>query len=142
MSRLFVEFLEPRRLFAGVTLMATGRLGGQNGWIASMSADITQKLGGALKVPECTLTIDQEAPNSGVLEGTISHVDGTAFARQGSGQIIVMIDYYNISSNADFSLDYIGKVAANILKKKSVDGIRLAELPIHAIGFSRGAGLI
>src|SRR5262245_29611925 len=108
MRRTHLEILEPRRLFAGVTVMATGRMGGQGGWIQYMSDAITERLGGPSQVPEYTLTIDQSAPDSGTLVGTITHVAGTAIATQGSsGQIIVKIDYYNISTDADFSLDYI-----------------------------------
>jgi len=142
MSRVFVESLEPRRLFAGVTLLATGRLGGTTGWMQTMADAITAQLGGPSQVPQFVLSINAN-PTTGALVPTIAQVSGTGTPQtSSSGEIIVLIDYYNISTNVSYPSPVIGSVIANYLMNTPVDGIDLASLPIHEIGVSRGAGII
>ncbi len=138
----FVETLEPRRLFAGVTVLATGRLGGTNGWMQTMANEITAKLGGASQVPQYVLTVDAN-PSNEQLFASISHVSGTATPQTNtSGEIIVLVNYYNISANPIYPGSYIGSVIANYMMSTPVDGILLASLPIHAVGVSRGSSLM
>jgi hypothetical protein len=142
MNSSFVESLETRRLFAGVTLLATGRLGGTGGWMQTMAQAITAQEGGPSQVPQFILTVDQ-LPNSGLLGASIAPVAGTGTPQTStSGEIIVLVNYYNISANADYGSTYIGQVIANYLMNTPVDGIDLASLPIHEIGVSRGAGIL
>ncbi len=142
MNRSFVETLESRTLFAGVTILATGRLGGTNGWIQTMAAEITAKMGGPSQVPQYVLTVDANPANE-QLFGSISHVSGTATPQTStSGEIILIIDYYNISANPIYPGSYIGSVIANYMMSTPVDGIDLASLPIHEVGVSRGASLM
>lgn len=143
MNRSFVvETLESRMLFAGVTILATGRLGGTNGWIQSMANEITAKEGGASQVPEYRLTINAD-PTTENLVPTMQHVDGTATPQSGSsGEIILIIDYSSVSANPIYPSTYIGQVIANYMMNTPVDGIQLASLPIHSIGVSRGSAII
>jgi hypothetical protein len=142
MPRSFVmESLEQRQLFAGVTILATGRLGGTGGWMQTMANDITAKLGGAAQAPQYLLTVDAN-PTTEALFATISHVNGTGTPQtSSSGEIIVLVDYYNISANPIYSSTYIGQVIANALMTMPANGVTLASLPIHEIGVSRGAAL-
>ncbi len=137
-----IETLESRTLFAGVTILATGRLGGTNGWIQTMSDAITTQLGGPSQVPQYVLSINAD-PNTEDLVPSIQHVDGTATPQtSSSGEIILVIDYYNISANPIYSSTYIGSVIADYMMNTPVDGIQLASLPIHEIGVSRGAAVM
>jgi hypothetical protein len=142
MKHSFVESLESRTLFAGVTLLATGRAGPINTWMQTAASYITNNEGGPSNVPQFILTV---APNNtnGNLVASISQVAGTGTPQaSSSGEIIVLINYTNISTNASYHLNYIGSVVADYLMTTPVDGVVLASLPIHEIGFSRGAGLI
>ena len=142
MAQAFVELLEPRTLFAGVTILATGRLGSTNGWVQTVANEITARLGGPSQVPQYVLTINAQ-PGNGNLVPSIQHVAGTATPQTStSGEIILIVDYYSISANPIYPASYIGSVIANVLTTTPVDGVLLASLPIHEIGFSRGAGIL
>jgi regulation of enolase protein 1 (concanavalin A-like superfamily) len=141
MNRFSIESLEPRRLFAGLTILATGRQGASNDWILTMANDISAQEGGPSQVPQYVLKVDT-APNSGNLVATITHVAGTATPQtSSSGEIILTIDYFNISANASYGSTNIGSTIANFLMNTPVDGITLASLPIHEIGVSRGSAI-
>ncbi len=137
-----MEALENRTLFAGVILEATGRLGGTNGWIQSLAETVTNQLGGPAQVPQYVLSINED-PATENLVPSIQHVSGTGTPQtSSSGEIIVVIDYYNISANPIYSSTYIGSVIANYMLNTPVDGIQLASLPIHEIGVSRGTAIM
>jgi hypothetical protein len=136
-----IETLEQRQLFAGVSIFATGRLGGTGGWMQTMANAITAKLGGPSQVPEYLLSVNAD-PNTEALSATISHITGTGTPQtNSSGEILVLVDYYNISANPIYSSTYIGQVIANALMTQAADGVVLASLPIHEIGVSRGTAL-
>jgi hypothetical protein len=136
-----IESLEQRQLFAGVTIFATGRLGGTNGWMATMASAITAKAGGAAQVPEYLLSINEDTTTTNLV-ASISHIAGTGTPQaSSSGEILVLVDYYNVSANASYSSTYIGQMIANVLMHNPVDGVTLASLPIHEIGVSRGTAL-
>jgi len=137
MSSSLVESLESRTLFAGVIIIANGRLGSfTNDWQPDMAADITAQLGGPLQVPEYDLTVT--SGNAG-LQASIAHVDGTGTPQtSASGEIIVQIDYFSVSDLTYYSSTYIGQTIANCLMTTPVNGILLTSLPIHEIGVSRG----
>jgi hypothetical protein len=142
MKPFVVESLESRTFFTGVSILATGRLGGLNGWVQTMANEITARAGGASQVPQFVLSVNQ-APNSGNLVAAISQVAGTGTPQNSSsGQIIILIDYYNISANANYGSTNIGATIANFLMNTPVDGINLTSLPIHTFGVSRGTGIL
>ena len=142
MNRSFViESLEPRTLLAGVTILTTGRNGTTTGWIQTMANDITARVGGAAQVPQYVLSVNRD-PNTGALVPTIQHVSGTGTPQNSSsGEILVLIDYNSISADARYSSTQIGSVIANYLMNTPVDGIKLASLPIHTVGLSRGTAI-
>jgi hypothetical protein len=141
MRELHIETLEPRTLLAGVTILDTGRLGNNTGWMATMATAITNQLGGPSQVPQYTLLIGAD-PNTGALVASYSHASGTATPQTSdSGEILLLVNYFSISANASYSSTAIGQVIANFLLTAPVDGVTLASLPIHEIGLSRGAPL-
>ena len=142
MKPFLIENLESRTLFAGVTLLATGRLGGTNGWEQSLANAITAKLGGPSQVPEYVLSVNAD-PTTGNLVPGINHVAGTGTPQtSSSGQIIVLVDYFNISADSSYQTTNIGGVIANYLMTTPVDGVLLTQLPIHEVGVSRGTGIM
>jgi hypothetical protein len=142
MNPSFVETLETRRLFAGVILEATGRLGLTTGWMQTMADEITTRLGGPSQVPQFVLSVNAN-PNTGTLVPSIQQVAGTGTPQTDtSGEIIVLIDYYNVSASVNYSSTYIGSTIANYLETTPVDGILLTSLPINEIGLSRGSAVL
>ncbi len=137
-----VESLETRALFAGVTLVTHGRDGHLWGFNQAVADGITARLGGPSQVPEYILKLTPD-PQDGHLVPTITHVGGTATPQSNStGEMVLFLDWTSVDTNASYSLNYIGSVAADYLMNSSVDGIRFAEMPIHEISISRGTGLI
>jgi hypothetical protein len=142
MNSSFVESLEIRRLFAGVILEANGRLGTTTGWMQTMANEITANLGGPSQVPQFVLTISAN-PTTGALVPSIQQVAGTGTPQtSSSGEIIVLINYYSVSTSVNYGSAYIGSVIANYLETTPVDGILLTSLPINEIGLSRGAAVL
>jgi hypothetical protein len=134
--------LESRTLFAGVTIIANGRLGTMTGWVQTMADEITNRLGGPAQAPQYVMTIEPD-PATGDLIPTVAQVAGTGSPQTStSGEILLLINYYDISPNPSYSSTYIGSVIANYLMTTPVGGITLASLPIHEIGLSRGAGVM
>ena len=76
MDPAFFEVLESRCLFAGLTILATGRLGGLGGWMQAMTDTITARLGGPSQVGRYVLHLNPDADKH--LIPDIEHVDGTA----------------------------------------------------------------
>lgn len=141
MKHSLIETLEPRTLFAGVTILATGRGGPITSFMQTMANDITTRVGGL--VPQFVLTVAPTSSTNGALLPSITQVPGTGTPQtSASGEIILLINYQGISTNPIYHLNYIGSVIADYLMTTPVDGILLASLPIHEIALSRGTGLI
>jgi hypothetical protein len=137
-----LEALEPRRLFAGVMLLATGRLGTAAGWMTGMTNAITAQLGGSSQVPQFTLTVDSTPSDSGgPLAGSLQQFAGPTPQNNTTGEIIVQLNYTNISADVAYSSAYIGTVIADYMMNTPIDGVTLASLPIHMFGVSRGAAI-
>lgn len=143
MNPQMFETLEARRLFAGVTLLTHGWNGNITEWIATAAQDITAQLGGPSQVPEYILTLTPDTATDGHLVPSITHVAGTTTPQANStGEILLVVDWTSVSTNADYSLAYIGSVVADYMMDTPVDGVTLADLPIHEISQSRGVGLL
>lgn len=141
MRSTFVEPLERRALLAGVTLLTHGRDGHLWGFVNTAAADITARLGGPGQVPQYILKLTPDS-GDGHLVPSITHVDGTTTPQNSNnGEIILLVDYTSVDSNTSYSLSNIGTVVADYMMNTPVDGIRLAELPLHSISISRGTGL-
>jgi Ca2+-binding RTX toxin-like protein len=143
MSCDFIESLEPRQLLAGVTVMATGRLGGTNGWIDSFANAIANRVGGVNNVPRYVLPLSAKSDTDLTLTAqAIQHIAGGTPQNTDSGEMILYIDYFSISWDTRYSAMSIGEKIADVLTTRSIDGIRLAEVPIHLIGLSRGSAIM
>jgi hypothetical protein len=142
MTRSFVETLESRTLFAGVTLITHGRDGHIWGFNQAVADDITKRLGGPAQAPEYLLKLTPD-PTDGHLVPTVTHIDGTGTPQTStSGEIILLIDWTSVDTNVDYQLPYIAGVITSVMNSNAVGGVRLSELPIHGISISRGTGLL
>ena len=137
-----IEKLENRTLLAGVTLLTHGWNGYLGGWLEASANAITARLGGPSQVPKYFLRINPES-DGGPLKATIDHEAGTGTPQtSNSGEIVVVIDWLSVDTDTRYSLEYIGQTVANFMMNTPVDGVRLAEVPIHGISLSRGTGLL
>jgi Ca2+-binding RTX toxin-like protein len=143
MIRTFVDTLEARRLFAGITLFTHGFNGNLGGAIEMSSEYIAQRFGGDSHVSRYFLYVNPTSQGNLVVSNVV-HVQGTSDSptTTDSGQIIVGVDYTSISTNPGYSLHYIGQVVADYMMSTPVDGVLWAQLPIHMVGSSRGTGVI
>ena len=138
-----IESLEPRALFAGVTVMATGRLGGTNGWIEYSANAIAKRLGGVDNVPRYVLPLSAKSATDLTLTAQpIVHLAGGTPQNTTSGEMILFIDYYSISWDTRYSAMSIGEKIAEVLMTRAIDGVKLAEVPIHLMAVSRGSAIL
>jgi hypothetical protein len=138
-----IESLEPRQLFAGLTVMATGRIGGTNGWIEYSANAIANRVGGVNNVPRYVLQLSAKSDKDKTLTAQpIQHIAGGTPQNTDSGEIVLYIDYYSISWDTTYSAMSIGEKIAEVLMSRSIDGIKLAELPIHLQAVSRGSAIL
>lgn len=139
---MFFENLEQRRLFAGVTLITHGRDGHLWGFVDTAAAAITTRVGGPSQAPRYILTLAPDTDKN-LLVQSIKHVDGTGTPQSSSkNEIILEVDWTSVDKDIDYPLAKVAKVVANFMLNTPVDGLRLAELPIHQISISRGTGLL
>lgn len=142
MTRTFFENLEERRLFAGVTLLTHGRDGHLWGFVDTAVAAITARVGGPSQAPRYVLTLAPDA-NKNLLVQSIKHVDGTGTPQSSSkNEIILVVDWTSVDKDIDYPLHKVAKVVGDFLLTTPVDGVKLAELPLHQISISRGTGLL
>jgi hypothetical protein len=110
--------------------------------MTAMTNSITAQEGGSSQVPLYELTVDSTPSDSGgPLAGSIQQLSGPTPQANISGDIIVQVNYYNISADVAYSSAYIGSVIANYMMNTPVDGITLASLPIHLLAVSRGSAI-
>ncbi|HVT89658.1 MAG TPA: NPCBM/NEW2 domain-containing protein [Tepidisphaeraceae bacterium] len=132
-----VETLERRTLLAGVTLLTHGWNGHLSGFMDQAAKDITNRMGGPSEVAEYKLKIGIGA--NGLEVKDFSHVAGTATPQSSrSGEIVLLLDWLDIDTNASYKADYIGRTFAAAIENVTIDGIRMAELPMHLASLSRG----
>jgi Ca2+-binding RTX toxin-like protein len=142
MALPYVETLERRQMLAGVTLLTHGRTGHLWGFNETAADAITKHLGGPSHVARYVLTLTPDA-SDGHLVPSIAHVAGTGITTNASsGEVILLVDWTSVDANVDYSLGTVAGVISDYMRNTPVDGVRLAELPLHAISISRGTGLI
>ena len=138
MSPTLFERLESRTLLAGVTMLTHGWNGNITQWIATAAADITADLGGPAQAPQYILTLNLNTTN-GALIPSVMHVAGSGTPQTStSGQIILILDWESVSTNAGYSLAGIAGVFTNYLLNNPIGGVNVTQLPIHEISQSRG----
>ncbi len=142
MCAALFESLESRRLLAGVTLITHGRDGHIWGFNQTVANEITTRLGGPAQAPQYLLKL---APTTadGPLVPTLTKVAGTGSPQAStSGEIILLVDWTSVDDNPNYQLSGIADVITNVFMNTTVDGVRLAELPLHGVSISRGTGLL
>ena len=135
-----LESLEPRRLFAGVTIIAHGLDGTIAGWVTDAAAEVANRAGGTSSAAVYTLTVGRSNGNIAVLSYTRDS-GYSAPTSLGACEIVIKLDWSTVSDSSASTGDVAGVVASFIRSKPSGE-VRLAELPIHLIGFSRGGSLV
>ncbi|MBC8105662.1 MAG: hypothetical protein H7Z14_03660, partial [Anaerolineae bacterium] len=81
--------------------------------------------------------------NGALFVKSVTHKDGTATASSAdTGEIILLTDWRSVDTNAVYSAESVGSVIAEYMKSVPIDGVRLAELPIHEMGLSRGTAML
>lgn len=137
------DSLEPRRLLAGVTLLAHGNNGSIDDWVAAEAAAIVGRAGGASAASVYTLTVQDTG--GGELGVTAFDADPGYgdYRNTTSSELVVRLDWTAIDDGS-FSTGAVASAVANyfLLPRTSQRLPALAELPIHLIGHSRGASLV
>jgi hypothetical protein len=142
MGKAFVETLEARRLFTGVTLITHGRDGHLWGFVDTAAKYITERLGGPAQAPQYIVKVTPD-PGDGHLVPTITHVDGSGTPQtSSSGEIILELDWTSIDKNVDYQLPYVASVFTDVFMNSTIGGVRIAELPFRELSLSRGTGLM
>jgi hypothetical protein len=142
------QSLEPRRLFAGVTIVTHGFNSNASDWVTAMGNAIAAQSGNLADQPRYMLKVDDNAPG-GAMETSVTQL-GPPPANWGSGEIVVLLDWSDLAGTLPFGGSHrptaeVGDFVAGALMSPSlIAGFphALAELPIHMLGHSRGAGLI
>jgi hypothetical protein len=145
---VIVELLESRRLFAGVTLVTHGFNSNASDWVTAMGNAIAAQSGPLADQPRYKLTVDNNAAG-GAYEASVAQL-GPPPAGWGSDEIIVLLDWSDVAgalppNGSQRPTGEVGNfVADELMTPGLIPGFApaLAELPIHLIGHSRGAGLI
>src|SRR3954454_6810816 len=138
--RIRFEVLEPRTLFAGVTILTHGQSGNTSGWIAAAADAIQVRLGGTSAASEYSLTVDDVGNGPEVTE--LKLVSGNKPLEQTTaGEAIIKLDWSDISHGTVTTQD-VAKLAAEYLTTAHSGVPDFTQLPFHLMGHSRGASLI
>jgi hypothetical protein len=136
----YLEPLEKRRLFAGVTIITHGYADNSQGWESTMADAIGRAAGGLSTVAIYTLYLAKD-PDGTVSPYDMEHEAGTATMTSAtSGETIIKLDWGGISTGQVTSTA-VGDAVASWLMQPNSDLPGLDELPIHLIGHSRGASV-
>ena len=134
------ESLEARRLFAGVTILTHGYNGDITGWVATAAADIQARAGG--KSASSIYTMSVTAAGRGLTVSSFVPDSGQKNYRQTTGgEVIIKLDWSTVSDGRVTTQDVADEVS-DFLQFGKDSSPKLAELPIHLIGHSRGASLM
>ena len=147
MARSCVESLEPRTLFAGVTLITHGyepTSSARPGWLDSMADAIVSRAGSDTPVYDLRIALN----SSGVAQVMgFSQLAGPAFSASSSGDAVVLLDwadasglvqsYTNTTTIAQLAEPYL----VNAFPSLGINA-PLADEPIHLIGHSRGGSVV
>jgi hypothetical protein len=147
-SRHSWEHLESRRLLAGITIVTHGHTDNANAWVTEMgnaiAAAAVAPVGSVSEVPQYRVDATQ-AGGIGTAITVHPHLRTSGPSDWGrTGEVVIKLDWGAIATGLVDSTP-TGQVAdafANYLLNTQFDGHRIAELPIHLIGHSRGGSLI
>jgi hypothetical protein len=146
---VYIEPLESRRLFTGVTLITHGFNSSVSGWVTAMGNAIAAQNGPLAQQPIYQMTVTDPGHTGGTLQVNATRL-GPAPASWSSTEIIVLLDWSDVAGTLPFggyhrtTGDVGAAVADKLLGAFSIPDLStpLAQLPMHMIGHSRGASLI
>lgn len=145
MSKVSFEPVEPRRLFASVTLVTHGYESGDDrpGWLDSAKDAIVALAGSGTAVYDLRVVEDGDD----VKVDSFTHLSGPGFTdAAGNGDAVVMLDWADASGVLSYhpTADIAALVKPYFVNAYPDLGIAspLADVPIHLIGHSRGASLV
>jgi hypothetical protein len=133
---MYLEVLENRTLFAGVTILTHGNEGNITGWIASAAAAMQVRFGGTDAASIYIMKVGSDGVES------VTLADGNKPLEQTTkSEAIVELDWSSIADTSHFTDGVASNVADYLLNTHS--GVPdFKQLPIHLIGHSRGASLM
>ena len=134
------EPLEPRRLLAGITLITHGYNSNVTGWVATAATDVQTRAGGKNASSIYTMTVAKSGSGLAVT-GFTPDSGQKAYAATTAGELIIKLDWGTVSSGG-YTTGQVAAVVSSYMLATPKRGTALAELPIHAIGHSRGASLV
>jgi hypothetical protein len=142
MSRALINSLESRVLLAGLTLITHGRDGHLWGFNDESAKAITALLGGPAQVPWYILKLVPDNVDGHLIPSITRVNNSTTPSNNSTGEIILEVDWTSVDKRTEYTLPYIAGVITDYLENTSVDGMKLAELPMHGFSISRGTGLL
>ena len=146
---VLVEPLECRRLLAGVTIVTHGFNSGVDDWVTAMGNAVAAQSGTLATQPRYKMTVTDEGASGGPLTVGSTRL-GPAPAQWGSSEIVVLLDWSDVAGTLPpdgtqrSTADVGSAVADALLGTVAFPDLStpLAQLPLHLIGHSRGAGLV
>lgn len=129
----------------GVTLITHGFNGNVTDWVIPMGTAMVGHPSFDGSDVTCYEIELLSGPNSTLIVNSF-RIGGPPGDEVGSGEIVVKLDWSDVSTNLVFSSTDVATEAANALRNANLlpelDGRALAELPIHLIGHSRGGSVV
>src|SRR5262245_50938469 len=108
--KMDLEFLESRRLLAGVTILTHGHQGNITGWIDEAADAIQNRLGGTSAASQYVMKVENGGVSSFTLEDGNKPLDQTS-----RGEAIVKLDWSDIANTSNFTDDIAEEIANYIL---------------------------
>lgn len=137
---LFASLADTSRA-AGVTLITHGNGGTTSGWVTGMANALSDRVDG--DTPIYRIDVDE---NTNGLFTTVAKISGGNPLTSTHGEVILMLDWRNISEVGEESTLNIAAVLAPLFSQTNfiseLGGHALAEFPIHLAGHSRGGSLV
>jgi Ca2+-binding RTX toxin-like protein len=134
------DTLEPRVLFAGVTILAHGLDGNIDGWIAGAADAIQKEAGGTSAASQYVMTVGKSG-SSIVVQSLTLESGNIPLDQTTAGEAIIKLDWSSISG-ADQNTGPVAAAVVNYLTTHHNGLPDFTGLPIHLIGHSKGGSLV
>src|SRR3954469_24397214 len=137
---MYLDSLENRMLFAGVTILTHGLNGNITGWISGAADAIQARAGGTSAASQYVMKLDKSGGN--IVVTSLKLESGNLPLQQTSaGEAIVKLDWSKISG-ADQNTGPVAQAVVDYLAAHH-DGVPdFVDLPIQLVGHSKGGSLV
>lgn len=135
----FIQSLEPRRLFAGVTILTHGNDGSISGWVKTAASDIADRAGDDTST--YVMKVTKASSGKGLVVSSFTLDGGPGLTKSTDGEAVVRLDWTDVDDGG-YSTQDVGDVVATYLQSAHGSTPALASLPLHLIGHSRGASVM